>query len=273
VDTTTTQESQADRSRAPATSIEVSGVSMEYALGRRRRVVALRGLDLDVIPGEFVAAIGPSGCGKSTLIRLLASLERPTSGSVRLAGEDPSELAASHRLGVAFQDHALLPWLSARENIALPFRLAGRRRNQERVSELLQLVGLEQFATARPRQLSGGMRQRVAILRALVLEPAVLLLDEPFASLDEVTRRAMNLMLQHIWLASRTTTLLVTHSVQEAVFLADRVAVLSAAPGRIVAVHRSPFARPRRPELMRSPEFHAIADELSEALDLAATAQ
>jgi NitT/TauT family transport system ATP-binding protein len=254
--------------RGPA--IVLQDVIKQFQLSRREVVTALDRVDLTVEAGEFVAVIGPSGCGKSSLLRLIAALDRPTSGRVLVDDADPEQLARAHRVGVAFQDHSLLPWLTARGNIALPYRLAGRRPDHSRVRSLLELMGIEAFADARPRQLSTGMRQRVAIARAIVLGPSVLLLDEPFASLDEVTRRRLHIELQNVWLAERTTTLLVTHSVAEAAFLADRVIVLSARPGRVVREYRSAFERPRTTELRKAPAFHAMVDEIGEFLDGAA---
>ncbi|WP_342029130.1 ABC transporter ATP-binding protein [Agrobacterium fabrum] len=248
-------------------AIDIDHVSMTYKLYRGRTFTAIDNVAFNVRPGEFVAIIGPSGCGKSTLLRLVASLEKPTAGRVAVDGRDPSEMSRQHRLGVAFQDHALLPWLSVRKNMAIPFKAADLPVDWQRVDELLALVGLSQFGGVRPGQLSGGMRQRVSIARALVLRPSVLLLDEPFGALDAVTRRHLNMELQKIWSAEAITTLLVTHGVDEALFLADKVVVMSGRPGKITRVLDVPFQRPRLPELMRSPQFHKLADELTLALE------
>jgi NitT/TauT family transport system ATP-binding protein len=242
-------------------------VRKEYWLDRHRQLLALDSVDLEVRKGEFVALLGPSGCGKSTVIRLAAGLEQPTSGRVVVADRDPSALAQEHRLGVAFQDHALLPWLSIWENVALPFRIAERNVDKRRVRDLLELVGIADFGKARPKQLSGGMRQRAAIARAMALQPEVLLLDEPFGSLDAVTRRHLNIELQRIWHERAASTLLVTHSVEEAVFLADRVVVMSPRPGRVRVVRSVEFPRPRTKDLLVSAEFHRLVDGLSTTLD------
>lgn len=249
-------------------AIKVDKVTKRFALpGNPEGVLALSELSLAIAPGEFVAVLGPSGCGKSTLLRLVAALELPTSGGVTVNGAAPGLVSANHALGVAFQDHALLPWLSVHDNIALPYKIAGRSVDEAAISRLIELVGLGSFAAARPRQLSGGMRQRASIARALILEPQVLLLDEPFGALDAVTRRQMNVELQRIWSARQITTLLITHSVDEALFLADRVVVMSGRPGRIVREIKVPFARPRDPSVMRSAEFHRLVDDLTEALE------
>jgi NitT/TauT family transport system ATP-binding protein len=249
-------------------AIAIDKVSKRFPLpGNKNGVLALSELSLDIAPGEFVAILGPSGCGKSTLLRLVASLEQPTAGKVSVNGAAPNLVSGPHALGVAFQDHALLPWLTVHDNIALPFKIAGRRVDEPAITRLIELVGLASFGGARPRQLSGGMRQRASIARALVLEPQVLLLDEPFGALDAVTRRQMNVELQRIWSARQITTMLITHSVDEALFLADRVVVMSGRPGRILREVKVPFARPRDPSVTRSEEFHHLVDDLTAALE------
>ncbi|MCF7547751.1 MULTISPECIES: ABC transporter ATP-binding protein [Pseudonocardia] len=248
-------------------AIALQSVVKEFPLRRGTAVRALDRFDLQIADGEFVAVLGPSGCGKSTVLRLVAGLDTPSEGTVTIEGARPADLVRGHRLGVAFQEHALLPWASARANVELPWKVAGRPVDTARVDELLELVGLTGFADARPRQLSGGMRQRVAIARALALTPDVLLLDEPFGALDAVTRRRMNLELARIWAEERITTLLVTHDVDEAVLLADRVVVMTGRPGRVRHTESIDFPRPRRTEVTRDPAFHEIVDRLTRLLD------
>jgi NitT/TauT family transport system ATP-binding protein len=247
--------------------LSLSGLCKAFGRGERR-VTAVDGVTLSLAAGSFTAVIGPSGCGKSTLLRMIAGLETPDAGEIMLAGESPDQLRRHGRIGMSFQDSALLPWRTVTDNIALPLQVLRRdvRTAQAQIAALIRLVGLAGFETARPAQLSGGMRQRVSIARALVTAPSLLLLDEPFASLDLILRRSMNLELQRIWMQDRPTTLLVTHGIDEAAFLADQIVVMAARPGRVAEVITVPFARPRGPELFTTPAFHALTDRLEAVL-------
>lgn len=215
---------------------------------------------------EFVSIIGPSGCGKSTLLRILAGLVKPTHGRVLLEGQ---ELDQPRRdIGLVFQQANLLPWCTALQNVMLPLHIQGlgKAEAEQRASEMLNLVGLAEFAKALPRELSGGMQQRVALARALVHDPQLLLLDEPFGALDSLTRERLNWELLRIWQHKRKTVLMVTHSIQEAIFLSDRVLVMTSRPGRIQREIVIPLERPRHPDDLYTPRFLQLSRALHQAL-------
>ena len=236
--------------------------------GRGKTVEALREITLGCPPGSFTTLIGPSGCGKSTVLRIALGLESLDRGAVRIAGEPPASATRAGITGVVFQDAALLPWRTVRRNVELPLEVLGRRPADHRaeVAAMIVLVGLEGYENSLPGELSGGMRQRVAIARALVTHPEVLFMDEPFGALDQILRRQMNVELQRIWSETGSTALLVTHGIDEAVFLADRVVVMHSDPGRIVETIDVPFARPRERGLFAETAFHRLTDRVAEVL-------
>jgi NitT/TauT family transport system ATP-binding protein len=230
-------------------------------------VMALGPLDLDVARGEFVSLLGPSGCGKSTALRLIAGLNAPTSGSVRVSHRTGAD-RAGHSIGFVFQEPTLMPWTSVRENVRLPLKLAHApvAEANARISEALAQVGLTEFAEAFPRELSGGMKMRVSLARALVTDPDILLMDEPFAALDEITRFRLNNDLLSLWRNLRKTVIFVTHSVFESVYLSQRVIVMTSRPGRLSAEVRIDAPEPRGEDFRTSADYAAYCRKVSHAL-------
>jgi NitT/TauT family transport system ATP-binding protein len=258
--------------------VELEGVTLVYGKGARA-VPALAATDLRVRQGDFVALVGPSGCGKSTILKLVAGLITASSGLVLVAGREVG--AEDIRVGMAFQNPTLLPWLTIRDNVMLPLKIVppfrgqyrGNRRGafRDKVEALLKQVGLEGFSGRYPWQLSGGMLQRASLCRALIHEPQLLMLDEPFGALDQFTREELWSILQDLWTTHRPTVLLVTHDLKEAAYLADRICVMRARPGRIVESCVAPFARPRRIEDTYSPDFVALTQRLRDLIVAART--
>ena len=245
--------------------VSLRGISKEFGTGH---IVAVRSIDLDVRPGEFVSLIGPSGCGKSTLLRIIGDLIAPTEGTVVVNGKSAHQARLDRDYGIVFQDAVLYDWRTVAKNIALPLEMSrwDRRRRSERVRQMLELVELTGFAGHHPWQLSGGMQQRVSIARALAFSPALLLMDEPFGALDEMTRERLNLELLRIWERSGSTVVFVTHSISEAVFLSTRVVVMSARPGRIAGVVPIDLGQPRTFETREQPRFFELVTAVRDKL-------
>ncbi len=249
-------------------AVVVTGINKIFNHGQPNQVDALVDIDLEVQPGEFISLIGPSGCGKSTLLRLVADLLEPTSGAVTINGKSAHQARVDQDYGMAFQQSGLFEWRSVERNIELPLELKGwdKAKRRERAKEMLELVKLPEFAQHMPWQLSGGMQQRVAIARALASHPKLLLMDEPFGALDEMTREHMQAELLRICAAAGTTVIFVTHSIPEAVYLADRVVVMSPRPGRITEIVNVGLGRGRTELTREAGEFFARVTEVREAL-------
>jgi NitT/TauT family transport system ATP-binding protein len=235
--------------------ISITGVSKVFSKRDGEPVVALQDVDLEVTGGQFVSMLGPSGCGKTTLLKIVGGLVNPSHGSVTVDGVKVEDALEQRKFGFAFQDATLLPWRTVRANATLLLDVTGQRARRDRVEQLLEMVGLKGFEEAYPAQLSGGMQQRVALARALALDPTILLMDEPFAALDALTRDRMGMELVRIWEEGRKTVVFVTHSISEAVLLSDRVVVLSARPGRVHADVVIDLPRPRTMEVRNTAEF------------------
>jgi NitT/TauT family transport system ATP-binding protein len=249
--------------------IIVDGVEVTYGAGTRRAVRALSPLHIDIKTGSFVSLVGPSGCGKSTLLKVIADLMPPTGGAVRIGNAAPSELRRQGRIGVVFQQANLMPWLTVQRNVELLQRLLrgrGIARSTQSAASLLEAVGLKGFEARYPHQLSGGMQQRASLARALALDPDVLLMDEPFAALDEITRERMSFELQRIWQQYRKTVVFVTHSLAEAVLLSDQVVLMTMRPGRVHKVFQIPLSRPRNESTRLSDDFARLVLQINREL-------
>jgi NitT/TauT family transport system ATP-binding protein len=248
-------------------AVAVRGVTMRYR-AKSGDVLALDDVSLDVAPGEFVSLIGPSGCGKSTLLRLVADILAPTAGTIHIDGASPREARKDRAYSFVFQNPVLFPWLTLRENVEFGLKIvgSGKRERAAEAEAMIRLVGLAGFEAAYPSQLSGGMRQRAAIARALTMRPRLLLMDEPFGALDEITRERMNFELLRILEQTGAAVLFVTHSIDEAVILSDRIVVMSPRPGRIEEVVPIDLPRPRSPATRYAPEFVATAHAVRRSL-------
>jgi NitT/TauT family transport system ATP-binding protein len=247
------------------TVVEIKGLTKTFPKGN---VTALQGIDLQIEPGEFVSLIGPSGCGKSTLLRLIGDLTEPSTGTVEVNGKSAHQARLDHDYGMVFQDSVLFDWRNVAKNVGLPLEMLGwdRARRKERVEEMLRLVELQGFGDHYPWQLSGGMQMRVAIARALSFEPALLLMDEPFGALDEMTRERLNIELLDLWRRLESTIVFVTHSISEAVFLSTRVVVMSPRPGRVAGVVAIDLPQPRSADTREDPRFFEHVTAVRELL-------
>ena len=247
------------------TVVQISGLTKTFPKGN---VMALQEIDLQIDPGEFVSLIGPSGCGKSTLLRVIGDLTGPSAGMVEVNGKSAHQARLNHDYGMVFQDSVLFDWRTVAKNVALPLEMLGwgRGKRKERVEEMLQLVELQGFGDHHPWQLSGGMQMRVAIARALSFEPALLLMDEPFGALDEMTRERLNIELLELWRRMESTIVFVTHSISEAVFLSTRVVVMSPRPGRIAGIVDIDLPQPRSADTREDPRFFEHVTAVRELL-------
>jgi NitT/TauT family transport system ATP-binding protein len=257
--------------RLTVPAVEVLSAEKTYPNGTQ----ALLPVDLSIAEGEFITLLGPSGCGKSTLLKMVAGMLEPTDGRLLVWRKPVAQIDESgRRMAFVFQSPTLMPWASVRTNVRLPLDLAGvpRKEAEERVAEALELVGLDKFASALPRALSGGMQMRVSIARGLVTQPDLLLMDEPFGALDEITRHKLDAELLELWQKKKLTVIFVTHSIHEAVFLSSRVVMMAARPGRVVEQFRIDEPYPRRADFMVSPQFSRHAKTLQDSLLRASSA-
>ncbi len=249
--------------------IEVKDLGVTFHDNSGNEVQALTGINLEIKKGEFISLVGPSGCGKTTLLRTIADLQEPTDGSIHVAGRLPREERMMQKFGIVFQQPVLFDWRTVQKNVELPLELMyySKKDRRDRAKEMLEMVGLSDFADSYPSQLSGGMQQRVNIARAFAIRPEILLMDEPFSALDEFTKEKLHEDLLRMWRQTNKTVLFVTHNIQEAVFLSDRICVLSPHPGRLSAIVDVDLPRPRSTEMKFTPEFNALVEKVRNSFE------
>lgn len=240
--------------------IQVKNLDVTFKDNSGKDVKALTGVNLDIYKGEFISLLGPSGCGKTTLLRSIADLQEPTDGSIKIDGQTPKELRLRQKLGFVFQQPVLFDWRTVKKNVELPLEIMyqSKEERSKRADDMLEMVGLKDFANHFPKQLSGGMQQRVNIARAFAIRPEMLLMDEPFSALDEFTKEKLYEDLLRIWRQTNKTIVFVTHNIQEAVFLSDRICVLSPHPGRLSAIVDVDLPRPRTMEMKETAHFNEL---------------
>lgn len=256
--------------RSTKTEIKIEDVGVQFPdKNGGEPVIALQNINLDIKEGEFISLLGPSGCGKTTLLRCIADLLQPTSGSISIEGQTPKDIRLQKKFGIVFQNPVLYDWRTVRRNVCMPMELMGmpKKDRTARVSKMLDLVGLMEFGQKYPHELSGGMQQRVGIARALAIRPQILLMDEPFSALDEFTKEKLHEDLLRIWRKTNKTVIFVTHNIQEAVFLSDRVVVLSPHPGRVSAVIDIDIPRPRDLKVKSTQEFNNLVNKIRDSFE------
>ncbi len=259
-----------DASLPRETEIKIENLSVKFPdKDGGEPIVALSNVNLEIKQGEFISLLGPSGCGKTTLLRTIADLQEKTSGTISVRGLTPREIRLQKKYGIVFQSPVLYEWRTVRRNVCMPMELLGmpKKDRTKRVTKMLELVGLMEFGEKYPHELSGGMQQRVNIARALAIRPEILLMDEPFSALDEFTKEKLHEDLLRIWQKTNKTILFVTHNIQEAVYLSDRVVVLSPHPGRVSAVVDIDLPRPRPVEMKETPEFNALVSKVRNSFE------
>lgn len=264
------QERDYSTPRQTVTEIKIENLCIRFPdHNSEEPITALQNVNLDIKQGEFISLLGPSGCGKTTLLRAIADLQKVTSGSITVRGQSPREIRLQKKFGIVFQSPVLYDWRTVRRNVCMPMELMGMPKKDRvaRVTKMLELVGLLEFGKQYPHELSGGMQQRVGIARALAIRPEILLMDEPFSALDEFTKEKLHLDVLRIWRRTNKTVLFVTHNIQEAVFLSDRVVVLSPHPGRVSDIVEINLPRPRTLEMKNTLEFTELVSKVRNSFE------